>query len=411
MAKDQIVQPASSLSPAIQSYIDSCFLGRGFEASTLALYLRILGRFSEWIQQPGRSVESVSESVIEGFILEQNHVKSSSLRYRTVLLRMLSFFRHRGLVAAVLPDAVPDPLELLLDRWNRYLLDERGIGLPTIKKYVHFGRFFLSRFDHASHEQLLSQISADSITDFVIERMRTISRGLAKKETSELRCLLRFLHAREGLAGSLDSVVPSVFLHKDSGIPQVLTNDEVERIIEAVGRSPRTRYRNLAVMSLLSQLGLRAQEVASLMIDDIDWRAATILIRGKGGFNDVMPLPPTVGRALAECLLHDTHRGPGDRHLFHNAVGTYGPMTSGGLTGMVEHAAARAGLGPVGPHRFRHTVASRTLNAGASFEEVSQLLRHRSLSSTAVYAKVDFERLRLIVRPWPGPTIMSRDGS
>ncbi|GAB3259408.1 hypothetical protein GCM10027562_21880 [Arthrobacter pigmenti] len=282
------------------------------------------------------------------------------------------------------------------------MLQEHGLQPDTVREYTSYARLVLDRLAEEGNLQLSGRLTAEWVTDFLLARRSEVTRSRVKNETSMLRGLLRFLHG-VGLIEAIDDVVPAVFSHRDSGIPKVLSPAEVEQIIRATAAFPLTRYRNLAVITLFSTLGLRSKEVADLLLEDIDWSAGILRIRGKSGYVDSLPLPPEAGRILADYLLHDTHRGLGERHVFHRSIGAFGPLSPGGLESMVGAASRRAGLGAVGTHRFRHTVASRALNAGASMEEVSQLLRHRSLGSTSIYAKVDFERLALVAQPWPVP--------
>ena len=175
------------------------------------------------------------------------------------------------------------------------------------------------------------------------------------------------------------------------------------RLLASCDRTSAVGRRDFAVLTVLSRLGLRACEVARLELGDVDWRAGEIIVRGKQDRHERIPLPSDVGDALVDYLRH----GRPDRrdpHLFLTARAPFGPLTGGaGAIGMlVRSASERAGLPPVGVHRLRHTVATEVLRAGAPLEEVASLLRHRRHATTVLYAKVDWERLRELARPWPG---------
>ena len=158
--------------------------------------------------------------------------------------------------------------------------------------------------------------------------------------------------------------------------------------------------RDVAVITMLRRLGLRCAEVATLELADIDWRAGTLTIHGKGSRTDRLPMPVDVGEAVVEYLRRGRPR-TGARTVFVRAVAPFTPLDRVSITCIVARAARRAGLGTVHAHRLRHTAATETLNAGASLQEVAQLLRHASVATTVIYAKTDRNRLAQVARPWP----------
>ena len=151
----------------------------------------------------------------------------------------------------------------------------------------------------------------------------------------------------------------------------------------------------------MGRLGLRCGEIAGLTLDDIDWRAGELLIYGKGHRDERLPLPVDIGGALAGYLRRGRPPSALGRAVFVRALAPHRAMGSRAVSRVVVFAAERAGLGSVGAHRLRHTAATELLRAGASLPEVGQVLRHRRLLSTAIYAKVDEQALRQLARPWP----------
>lgn len=409
MAKRRAIWSIEMLDPFFGGF-EEFLTARGASPLNLHYRLRATDLFGDWMKASGRTLESIDEASVDEFMRRQVKPLYKSTTMRGWLTPLLAYLRSVERIPARVPETPPvaGSAERYLQAWSRFLLEERGLGATSVSHHVHFGRIFLSWFGQEAPLRLEERVTADSVTAFILSRRAQVPVGSAANEASLLRSLLRFLHA-QGLVGDLAGIVPSVRSRRDSGVPKVLATEAVEGITREIGAFPRTHYRNLAMLALVSNLGLRAHEVTDLLLEDIDWRAGTVQIRGKGGFRDSMPLPVEVGEALSDYLEHDTHRGPGERHLFHTAIGFFGPISASSLKGAVQDASRRAGHGPTGPHRFRHTLASRTLNAGASMEEVSQLLRHRSLTSTTIYAKVDFERLGQVARPWPGPTSMARE--
>ena len=230
---------------------------------------------------------------------------------------------------------------------------------------------------------------------------RCLNAGVAKLTVTALRSFLGFLHLDGVTERSLVSAVPTVLRRRLAGLPKGLEPDQVRRLLAACDADTAVGCRDLAILTLLVRLGLRRGEVAGLGLDDIDWRAGTIIVRGKGNCHERLPLPPDVGRRLAEYLATPGRRTPKGGPC---SSGTSRPITRSGasrVSGIVADAARRAGLGRVHAHRLRHTAATELLRAGASLPEIGQLLRHRRAETTAIYAKVDRDSLRLIARPWP----------
>jgi len=172
-------------------------------------------------------------------------------------------------------------------------------------------------------------------------------------------------------------------------------------LLASCDRDTPTGKRNFAILMLLARLRLRRGEVATLGLDDVDWRGGVILIRGKGSRIDRLPLACDVGESLVDYLRYGRQRGFG-RRLVLAARAPYREMSPGGVTAVVMRACRRAGIAPVGAHRLRHTIASELLRRGAPLPEIGQLLRHQSIDTTAKYAKVDRIALSPLALPWPG---------
>jgi len=216
-----------------------------------------------------------------------------------------------------------------------------------------------------------------------------------------LRSLLGFLHVEGVLERSLTGAVPGVGAWRMAGLPQPLESGELRRLLASCDRRSAIGRRDFAIVLLMGRLGLRCGEIARLTLDDIDWRAGEVLIYGKSRRDDRMPLPADVGSALVIYLRRGRPAIALDRAVFVRALAPHRAMGSSAVTRVVAAAAERAELGTVRAHRLRHTAATDLLRAGASLPEVGQVLRHRRLLSTAIYAKVDEHALRPLARPWP----------
>lgn len=198
--------------------------------------------------------------------------------------------------------------------------------------------------------------------------------------------------------------IPKVAHRPTARLPRHITPEQVEAVLAAVRSDPQFGRRNYAMVLLLARLGLRAQEVVAIQLDDIDWRAGELVVRGKGQRHDRVPIPPDVGEAVANYIRHD--RLSTSRALFVTARAPHGPFKNGTeLNVILRQAFARSGVTPprpyVGSHVLRHSLATNLVRKGASLAEVSDLLRHRSRASTLIYAKVDIDGLRSIAQAWP----------
>jgi integrase/recombinase XerD len=185
-------------------------------------------------------------------------------------------------------------------------------------------------------------------------------------------------------------------------LPKRLEPGQVDALLASCDRSTVIGRRDLAILTVLARLGLRAAEVAAMSLEDIDWRAGELVVRGKGARCERLPLPADVGEAIVGYLHDGRPASALDRSVFVRVRAPHHRLSPGGVTFVVEAAALRAGLGTIHAHRLRHTAASEMLRAGATLPEVGQVLRHRHARSTAIYAKVDREALREIARAWPG---------
>jgi len=214
-----------------------------------------------------------------------------------------------------------------------------------------------------------------------------------------LRSLLRYLQLAGLIEAPLVWAVPSVAELRDRTLPRGLAPGAVKKLLASCDRRRLVGRRDYAILLLLSRLGLRAGEVAGLKLDDVDWRGGLLLVRGKGGRHDQLPLPVDVGEALVSYL----RRRPRceSRALFLRTAAPREGLSRSAIGWVVRAACDRAGLPRVGAHRLRHTAATEMLRQGASLAEIGQVLRHREQKTTAIYAKVDRKALRPLARPWP----------
>lgn len=377
--------------------------GLGYAPLSIELRLRLLAHVSRWLAAEGLSARRFDVATVQRF-LSARQATHQGLSGRRALEPLLRFLRSTGMIPQA-PAWAPseDPVEAVLEQWAEYLGGENGLQSCTVCNYRELARPFLE--SRRRDEQVdIAGVSAADVSGFVSAWVPGMSVGRAKLTITALRSLLRFLHASGQLGMRLDGVVPAQAGYRDCGVPRGLAPQEVAAVITACDPATTTGARNRAVVLLLARLGLRAQEVRRIDLGDIDWRAGTLRVHGKGGLVDVLPVPVDVGEALAVHLSNPRPAAAAaNRAVFIGSRAPYRRLAISAVTSIVQVAGRRAGLSAVGSHRLRHSVATATINAGASLEETAQLLRHRSLASTTIYAKVDLTRLRSVARPWPLP--------
>ena len=372
---------------------------RGFSLRTVPKRVWQLDHLSRWLEREGLVPAELTPARVEQFVADRR-----AAGYRTwvspLSLRLpLAYLRELGVVPP--PARVADgPLERLLADYRWYLARERGLVARTIADYERVARLFLAERERPDGLGL-GGLGAADVSVFLARECPRRSVAGARKLVDGLRPLLRYLHVAGLTATPLQWAVPGVADLRDRSLPRGLEPAVVARLLASCDRRRTVGRRDYAILLLLGRLGLRAGEVAALRLDDLDWRRGEILVRGKGGRSDRLPLPVDVGRALASYLRRRRSL-VASRAVFLKVLAPAGALDSPAVKGVVSEACRRAGVPRVGAHRLRHTAATEMLRSGAPLEEISQVLRHRQLKTTAIYAKVDRGSLRALALPWPG---------
>jgi site-specific recombinase XerD len=294
------------------------------------------------------------------------------------------------------------PLADILSGYEKHLRWERGLVTATVINYQSFIRkFLLDRFREGPF--LPGQIKASDISNFVLRHGPGMSVRRAQLMTTAFRSFFRYLLQKGELQADLAAAVPTVADWRLAAVPKYLTSKQVKQVLKSCHRQTVIGRRDYAILLLLARLGLRASEVVALQLEDINWRAGEIIVRGKGLCHDRMPLLPDVGQALASYLRRDRPRCRSRRVFICVKAPHRGLAGASTLTTIVGRALARADLhlSFKGAHLFRHSLATSMLRSGATLGEIGEVLRHRLPSSTEIYAKVDFEGLRSLAHPWP----------
>jgi site-specific recombinase XerD len=373
--------------------------GRGYTPLTTVNQLRQVARLSRWLQARELSARDLSGERVEEFLAWQRAGGCpSSAISRPGLVCLLDVLRDLGVLASEPPALAGSSIDLLLGSFERYLVSERGLAAGTIVGYVMHVRWFL---EGLGREGVAGLCAAD-VTGAVLRKATSgVSVAAAQYFVSGLRAFLRFCFLERLLVVDLSQAALVVRRRRASLLPRGISPVDARALLGSCDRRRPLGRRDYALIILLLRLGLRRGEVARLTLDDIDWRAGELVIHGKGGREDRLPLSADVGEAIAAYLRRG--RPSSDRReVFLRARARYAPIDPSTVASTVRRACRRAGIPEVGSHRLRHTTACEMVGAGVPLVQVGQVLRHRSLQSTAIYARVDVDQLRPLAAPWPG---------
>jgi site-specific recombinase XerD len=393
------IRVTGPLEPYVSGFVAD-LVDRGYTQVSAAHQLRLMAHLSRWLACEGLAPDDLSAARVEEFVAARRAAGYVNYVTPRALAALLEHMRDLGVVPPA-GELSPSEVEELLGRYRAWLCSERGLAAVTARNYVDMVRpFLVSRLGAVGKLDLRALVSGDVLA-FVLAECPHRRPGSAKLLVTALRSLLGYLHVEGVIARPLAPVVPSVAGWRLAGLPRGLGAAQVVALLASCDLETTVGVRDFAILKLLVRLGMRRGEVAVLALDDLDWRRAEIAVRGKGNRCERLPLPVDVGDALAEYLGHARPVTAEGRSVFVRVKAPHCALTPAGISQVVLAAGDRAGLGRVNAHRLRHTTATELLRSGAPLVEIGQLLRHRSPQTTAIYAKVDRERLRALARPWP----------
>ena len=396
----------SVLGPYVANYRKRLIEQR-YAANTQRVYLCCVSHFASWLKATQIGLNGVNGEAGERFIAE--HLPQCNCRppvrrvpheIKAALSHLYDVLRCSGVVAA--PSRSADPIQAELISFDHYMDATCGLAVSTLHQRAQIlDRFLTSRFGSAPIAA--TAITAADLRQFVLGGQAAYSPGTVNVMAGALCCYLRFRALAGDPVGNLGAAISKPAQWRLSTLPDVLSDAEIEQLLASFGGqlpSPRRAY---AMVRCLVDLGLRASEVIHLRLDDIDWHAGTLrLTKEKSRRDDVLPLPAETGRAIADYLR--TERPPtANRAVFVRHVAPFDePIGRRVVQTAVNEAYRRCGWTRTGVHILRHSVASRLLRKGTPLKEIADILRHRSLDTTAIYVKVDTGRLSAVALPWPG---------
>ena len=397
----------SQLEPYVDAYMLHLFDCR-YASNTIDNYLAGLTHFAHWISQCNLDVKSIDEKLIQQFL--DDHLPRCTCEkpacynakdLHAALGHLLVLLRAHAVIADPLIGLTPVDEEL--QRFDDHMKHVRGLAPSTRKiNLCSIRRLLFGQF--GNQVVVISAILPDHIRQFVASQSKLckVSTSIGAS-ISALRCYFRYRATLGDRVHQLIGVTNFPANWQQASLPKTLSNNEVQRLLDALVYDGTAALRTAAIVHCALDLGLRSSEVAYLGLDDIDWSAATITLRGtKGRREDVMPLPAATGQAIADYLKYERPPTSNRAVFVRNVAPRDQPVGPDLIRKSIRQAYARAGLPYTRSHLLRHTMASRLLAGGSSLKEVADVLRHRSLNTTLIYAKLDSRNLAAVALPWPG---------
>lgn len=412
MSKEIVVQPQprawledSILQPYVSRY-GAHLHRRRYAPSTQRVYLCCVAHFAHWLTGERCGVSAIGEAVVARFLSEHipacgcpHPVRRLRHELRAALAQLLVVLRADGVGA--LDPASDTAVVQELARFDEHMRDVWGLADNTRRQRGRIvGEFLLAHF--GDQTITISKIGATSVRRFVLGDHER-SAGSIGVIGGAIGCYLRFRSMSGDRVSELAAAIPRAAHWRLASLPEVLTDAEIDELLRSFDQPFPSRRRAYAMTRCLIDLGLRCNEVVNLRLEDINWADGTISLVGtKGRRTDILPLPAATGSAIA-VYLREERPQTSNRAIFVRHVAPYDePIEKGVVRRAVLAGYRRCGWTRTGVHILRHSVASRLLRTGAPMKDIADLLRHRSLDTSAIYAKVDLTKLAAVALPWPG---------
>jgi integrase/recombinase XerD len=376
----------------------------GYANLTAHRHIRAVEHLIFWLGLENIPISNLSEKLLVCFDRHLNGCQCPGFG-RSNRMDLLNsarlFLKHLqgiGIIdASVNEPSTQDPVLLVeFYEWMRQL---RGTSDVTLYNYSHSIRDLLNR-----HGDDPRRFNAQILRQFVLEKSQKSGWAAAKTCTTALRMFFRFLIAGGKCAATLDGAIPVLAHWRLSSLPKYLQPEEVERIILSCNLNSAVGKRDRAILLLLARLGFRAGDIVQLRLDDIDWEEATIQVSGKSRRQVRLPLTQEVGNAIVAYLLYGRPRTHADELFIRSRAPFHAFGSHCAVSMLVTYAMRRAGVtckSRGAAHVLRHSAATSMLRQGTSLQDIAAILRHHSIETTQIYAKVDVTVLRQIAQPWP----------
>jgi site-specific recombinase XerD len=391
--------------PYIDGFADT-LESAGYSKASAIRYLRNAAHLGQFTKCRGGGLAAIDTGTLKAF---RRHLSScrcpssnggkADHHPRFGVKLFYNYLVQRGVcqrhsISGVVTKTTPELVVCFRDWFQKH----RGAAKSTLRLYCRGAVELLEALGPDTH-----QWDTHRVRKFVLDRSSRCGMETAQKLITATRAFLRYLSFRGECPVNLDQAVPALARWRLGTLPRCLTAEEVDRIIATCGGSSIGRLRDRAIILMLARLGLRASDLAQLRLGEIEWENGALRVIGKGRHEVRLPLPQDVGDSLLHYLECRPQVDPTDRVFLRN-IAPFRPFVTGHcISGVVKRALKRAGVkSPAkGAHLLRHTAATEMLRHGVPLNQIGLVLRHRSIDTTAYYAKVDVALLKQVAQPWP----------
>ena len=407
-----LIQPApaawlrdSVLAPFVPAYW-SYLVDRHYSIGTARAYLCCIAHFARWTRRRHVGIDGITEEIIRSFL--NNHLPRCTCPspahrcYREVRAALRQLVPVLDVAGVPTKNRHRDSIDDELSCFDRHMQQDRGLAESTRLRRLLVVRSLL-RYSRNTDSNVVAAPTADTLRQFIAQELSRLSPGSAASLATALRSYLRFRAMQGDRVEHLIPVIMSPPCWRLAPLPKTLSQMEVAQLLNAFPAGMPSGLRAYAMVRCVVDLGLRSSEVISLELDDIDWEAATLrIVRCKSRRVDVLPLPHATGHAIAAYLRSERPATANRRVFVRHVAPVNEPVGPDVVRNAVRNAYRRCGLPYTRVHILRHTLASRLLESGGTLKEVADVLRHRQLDTSLIYAKVDTVRLSAVAMPWPG---------
>lgn len=292
------------------------------------------------------------------------------------------------------------PYDWMLNPYVQYLRKECQLTEPTILRGRKWVQIFLAGLGAKSARELKA-LRPETIETYLKQHLKDSPENL-RNLSCALRKFLRYCAQKGYTRTDLSGVIPTLPSYRLASLPKGMEDSQLERVLKAIPKDTPVGSRDYALMILMMAYGIRGKSVAELLLEDLYWPRSTVRIRAqKGGKEVVLPLMDAVGEAILGYLRHRPETS--FREVFLTVKAPFRPLNSVAVSRIVRHHMQRAGvkMPRSGSNTLRHSWAIRALAHDSPMKCIADVLGHRCLDTTFIYAKADLKTLRQVAMPWP----------
>ena len=386
----------------------SMLKANGFAAKTATDKLGVACQFNEFLMDRGMvTLADVSDSLIEPFLdLYLVGVRTAGERYnpranaRGYVRSLFQYLVESQALIQPTPKPVIKPYSWVLKPYLQHLHDDHELRPRSIEQIGKHLASFLETLPDA-RRRCFRTLPPETVEAHVKRHLKDSPYNL-QRLSSSLRRFFRYCALHRFTQSDLSGLIPPVRYYRHAALPQGADDSAVRRFLEAINRDTPLGARDYAIALLLVAYGIRGVSAAQLLLDDIDWQHSRIRFRAqKGGKEVTVPLLEPVGEALIHWLRLRFSHSP-FREVFLAIGAPHEPLTGGAISYLIHRSMAQVGFAPgTGTQTLRHSWAIRALAHDSPIKAIADVLGHRYIDTTFIYAKVDLKTLREVALPWP----------